>query len=120
MAVRTATVTSIDTFGDHCHIVAWSGLTSATTDTGSPLEMGGSADRSIQITGTFGAGGTLLFEGSNDGTTYATLTDPQGNALSITAAKIETVMELCRFVRPRISAGDGTTSLVCTMFLRRP
>jgi len=81
--------------------------------------MPGSADRSVQVTGTFGAGGNLRIEGSNDGTNYSALTDPQGNALDFTATKIEGVLELTRYIRPRATAGDGTTSLTVTMILRR-
>lgn len=119
MATVAAVVTEIDTYKDDCHIVLWSPLTTTNTD-GGPVQMPGSADRSIQITGTFGAGGTLLIQGSNNGSDWATLTDPQGNALSVTAAKIEQVMELTRYIRPLVSAGDGSTSLTVTMLVRRP
>jgi hypothetical protein len=95
-------------------------MTFSGTDVGLPIEMPGSADRSVQISGTLGAGGSLRIEGSNDGTNYATLTDPQGNALDLTSLKIETVMEITRYIRPRVTAGDGTTSLTCTILVRRP
>lgn len=81
--------------------------------------MPGSSVRSVQFTGTFGTGGTILLEGSNDGTNYVTLTDPQGNAISKTAAGIEAIEETTVYIRPRVSAGDGTTSLVATLFLGR-
>lgn len=120
MAVRDKDITTLQTFGDKCWVVAWTGLTHTTSDSGDPFEMPGAADRSLQVTGTFGSGGTLTFEGSNDGTNWATLTDPQGNGLTVQAAKIEAVLELTRYVRPRITAGDGTTSLTATMLVRRP
>lgn len=91
-------------------VVKWETLTT-TNDVGSAVEMGAWPDRSAQVIGTFGAGGTLIIEGSMDGTNYATLTDPQGNALSFTAAKIEAVTELVRYIRPKVTAGDGTTDL---------
>jgi len=122
MATRTATTTVLDQDTNNaagCVLVAWAGLTFASTDEGSPLEFGAFADRSVQVTGTFGSGGSVRIEGSNDGVNYAVLTDPQGNALDITSAKIEAISELVRYVRPRITAGDGTTSLACTMMLRR-
>ena len=118
MATRTPTVTPVATFKDDVHIVQWTGLLN--TDDGAPVEMPGSADRSIQFTGTFGVGGTVAFEGSNDGVNYASLTDPQGNAISKTASGIEAVAEVTRFVRPRVTAGDGTTNLVATLLVRRP
>lgn len=75
-------------------------------------------DRSVQVLGTFGTGGTVLIEGSLDGSTWATLSDPQGNALSIQSAKIEAIMEATPYLRPRVSAGDGSTSLTVLIFVR--
>lgn len=119
MATRTAIITKLSTYGDQAMVVAWSGLTYTTTDLGSAFENPGWADRSIQVTGTFGTGGSVRIQGSNDGTNWAVLTDPQGNDLNITTAKIEQVSEITRYIRPLITAGDGTTSLVVTMLVRR-
>jgi polygalacturonase len=120
MATIASTVTPMAAFGERkCHLVSWTPLTFTGSDVGAAIEMGASADRSVQVTGTFGAGGSVTIEGSNDGTNYHTLNDPQGNALAVTSAKTEQVMELTRYIRPRITAGDGTTSLTVTMFLRR-
>lgn len=88
----------------------WETLTT-TNDTGSPVQLARMTDRTIQVTGTFGAGGTVVIEGSLDGTNYYTLNDLQGTALSITAAKIEGVSEVVTYIRPRVTAGDGTTDL---------
>lgn len=93
--------------------------TLANGDDGSPFPFSEWADRSVQVTGTFGASGNVLWEGSNDGgTTYAPLTDPQGNALNFTAAKIEAVTEICEYARPRVTAGDGTTALEVSVIAR--
>lgn len=119
MATRAKALTEIKSYGEYAFTCAWTGLTNATTDVGEALEMPGFADRSIQVHGTFGTGGNCKIEGSNDGTNYYVLTDPQGNALDVTAAKIEQVSEITRYIRPRISAGDGTTSLTVTMLLRK-
>jgi hypothetical protein len=118
MAERIGVVTEIRTIHDDCHVIRWSGLLNG--DTGDRVEMPGSADRSVQFDGTFGAGGTLRWEGSNDGTTYYPLVDPQGNVLDVTVAKIEQILEITRFMRPRVTAGDGTTNLAATLLLRRP
>lgn len=69
--------------------------------------------KEVQVFGTFGAGGTLLIEGSLDGgTTWVTLNDVQGNALSFaTPGRIEKIQETTARLRARVSAGDGTTSL---------
>ena len=68
-------------------------------------------DRSVQVFGDFGAGGSVTIEGSLDGEHWATLSDPQGNPLVITSAKIEQITELTMHIRPRVTTGDGTTSL---------
>ncbi len=121
MATITPTISALQTFGNtQVNTYSYTPMTFSGTDVGVAIEMPGSADRSVQVLGTFGTGGSLRIEGSNDGSTYAVLTDPQGNALDFTTAKIETVMELTRYIRPRITAGDGTTSLTCVVLMRRP
>lgn len=93
--------------------------TMANGDDGSPAELIPWADRCVQVTGTFGAGGTVVIEGSNDNSTWATLYHAQGSAASFTAAGIRQIVETPRYVRPRVTAGDGTTSLTVSMTLRR-
>jgi hypothetical protein len=95
----------------------WAGLTQASLDDGAPVELSDYADRSIQVQGTIGAAGSCRIEGSNDGTNYVVLTDPQGTALNVVAAGvIEQVQEMTRYIRPRITAGDGTTNLTVTFY----
>lgn len=119
MATISYTSDFVKTFRDRVLIVTWPSLSQTGSDQGAPLEMPGFADRSVQVSGTFGSGGSVRIEGSNDGTNYAVLTDPQGNALDITAAKIEAIMELTRYIRPRVTAGDGSTSLTVSMLIKR-
>lgn len=97
-------------------IITWPAL--ANGNDGAPVELAQYPDRSIQVAGTFGSGGSCAIEGSIDGTNWATLNDPQGNALTITAAKIEAVAELVRYLRPHVTAGDGTTALTVTLIMR--
>jgi hypothetical protein len=91
-------------------------------DTGAPIEAAQFADRSVQLLGTLGVGGNMILEGSNvavpGASDWATLNDPQGNPISLNALKIEAVSEVTRWVRPRISAGDGTTSLSVYLLLK--
>ena len=61
---------------------------------------------SVQVSGTFG-GATVVLQGSNDGTTYATLDDTSGAAISFTAAGIVDFSAGCAFVKPSISGGTG-------------
>lgn len=79
-------------------------------ETGAPLSMSGLTDRSVQIGGTFG-GATVTIEGSNDGTTYFTLNDIQGSAISKTSAALEGIAEVAKYIRPKVTGGDGTTSI---------
>lgn len=99
-----------------CFVATWASM--QLSDDGQPVELAMYADRSVQVTGTFGTGGSVRIEGSLDGTNYAPLTDPQGNTLDINTAKIEAISELVRWIRPRVTAGDGTTSLTVTMLMR--
>ncbi|MER9840328.1 hypothetical protein NKJ59_03585 [Mesorhizobium australicum] len=79
---------------------------------GSAVTLNVYQDRTVQIGGTFGAGGSVTIQGSNDnGTTWATLTDTLGNALTFTAAGMKQITELPYQIRPSVTAGDGTTSI---------
>lgn len=105
---------------DELHIVTWAALVGA-GDVGAGVQMGGWADRTVQLTGTWAAG-TVLMEGSNDSTDGANgiwlpLTDPQGVAISKTADALEAILELTRWVRPRCTV--AVTSVVVVMSARR-
>lgn len=90
-------------------VVTWTGL--ANGDTGAPVELTQLSDRSVQVLGTFGTGGSVTLQGSLDGSNWVALTDPQGNAITKTAAGLEAISEVVRYIRPSVTAGDGTTSL---------
>ena len=64
------------------------------------------SDKTVQLIGTFGSA-TVVIQGSLDGTTWATLTDPQGDALSFTAAGLNLVAENVRYIRPSASGGSS-------------
>lgn len=108
--------------GNNVVIYTWS-LTKAggTLDVGAPIRMHDYADRSVQVLGTFGASGSVLWEGSNDGgTTYATLTDPGNTALNFTTASIETVLDFTLLQRPRLAVGEtDVSSLTVILVCRR-
>jgi hypothetical protein len=86
-------------------------------DTGEPRSAVQFTDRSVQVFGTFGVGGSVTIEGSNDGVNWAVLTDPQGNDLVISTAKIELISEATVYVRP-VVGGDGTTDLTVLILLK--
>jgi hypothetical protein len=117
MATVTYSVLAIGGGDDMLAGVTWGNLQNG--DLGSPLSRAQWADRSIQVEGTFGSGGSLALEGSNDGTNYRVLNDPGLNKLNITAAGITQINEITAFVRPHVTAGDGSTALTVTIVARR-
>ncbi len=129
MAIRAATVINPSTVGkstSDVQVIQWTGLTQASLDTGAAVQLPALADRSVQLLGTLGTGGSVRLEGSNKAapdestaTDWAVLTDPQGNDLNLSALKIEAVTEPVLWIRPRVTAGDGTTSLTVLLLLRK-
>ena len=85
MTTRTASVTGrrpVDqAFPGESSLITWADLQNG--DDGEAVQFGAFTDRSIQFGGTFGAGGTIVLEGSNDGVNYLPLTDPQGNPITL-------------------------------------
>jgi len=89
------------------HIATWAGETtagSASISRYAPLVS--LAVSSVQVSGTFG-GATVVLQGSNDGVTYATLKDQQGNNLSFTSAGYAEFSSGAAFIKPSISGGTG-------------
>jgi hypothetical protein len=91
------------------HKSIWTGLLNG--DSGLPITAATLSNKTVQVVGTFGTGGTVVIEGSNDGTNYDTLTDPQGNALTFLAAGLKSILENPQYIRPNVTVGDGTTDL---------
>lgn len=116
MATRNAVVNNITESGK-AQLITWTGLLN--TDNGAPAQWVDFADRCFQVTGTFGTGGSVTLEGSNDGVVWSAMSDPQGNPLTFTTSRIEQALELPRYVRPNVTAGDGTTSLTVTLCMRK-
>lgn len=108
--------------------VKWTGL--ANGDTGAPYVCPNRSEKAVQVYGTFGAGGNCKLEGTNDqaydangadaispAPTYATLNDQSAASLDIAAASIKAVLENPNAIRPRASAGDGTTALTVIVII---
>lgn len=111
-----ATVIGVDNLFYQSHRVrAWTPLTTTNAD-GNPMNYAsnGMGGVTFQATGTWGVAGTLVIEGSNDGVTYFTLSDQANVALSLTANSLKTVRDTPLWIRPRITGGDGTTSITVT------
>jgi hypothetical protein len=126
MATIVAELERIKTFGDVAVCATWAALTT-TNNYGSPIAMPGWSDRSIQLLGDLGTGGAVTMYGSNkaapdesDDDDWAILTDPQGNNIALSSLKVEQISELTRWVRPKITAGNGSTSLTAILLLAKP
>lgn len=118
MATITPTIVPVSDPGvTRVYLATWASIGDADTCTAVP--MSGASDRSVQITGTFG-GATIVVQGSNDGTNYAPLTDPQGNAISKTSAAIEQISEISRFVKPTTSGGTSSAITVSLLLKGQP
>jgi hypothetical protein len=103
----------------------WTGLLNG--DDGGVVRVPEKSEKIIQAYGTPGAAGNLTIEGTLDDAdqgdvpTYATLVDPQGNAINITATnKIESILDNVLEIRPRVTAGDGTTTWTVIMLVTSP
>lgn len=109
--MATVAFASQNYLSDH-KVLTWSPLTTTNAD-GAPIgySSNGMGGVTFQISGTFGVGGTVVVEGSNDGVTYFTLNDQANAAVSATAAALKTIRDAPLFIRPRVTAGDGTTSI---------
>jgi len=99
--------------GGGVHAVTWPAL--ANGDTGEACDVVALPDKTVQVVGTFGTGGSITMQGSNDGTNWATLTDPLGNDITFTATGLKTLLENPLYIRPIVTAGDGTTSLTAIL-----
>lgn len=93
----------------HVALVSW--LAVPNGDTGDAQVTAHYADKCVTVDGTFGVGGSVTIQGSNDGTNWHTLVDPQETDLTFGAAGIEQVLENPLYVRPIVTAGDGTTAI---------
>lgn len=96
----------------------WTAL--ANGDQGATLEwVLGQAALHASASGTFGAGGSITFEGSANGTTWSALLLVGGGAATFTAAGSGAIQGTPRFIRPNVTAGAGGTALVADLSLSR-
>lgn len=98
-------------------LATWTNLNGA-NNVGTAIIMPQHSDRCVQITGCFNAA-TVVIEGSNDGTTYANLTAPDGSAASFTAPGIKQLVEVPLYVRPNMPVNNIASDVSVKMLLRR-
>lgn len=110
MAVKSATYELRD---DSVVVITWSGLGNG--DTGAPATIGRYEGKTVQVTGTFGSGGNVDIEGSNDNSNWGTLTDESGNTSAFTDETPKFIQQSPLYMRPNVSAGDSNTDLTVTL-----
>jgi len=81
----------------------------ANGDVGAQLNLRPNTSGWFTATGTFGAGGSVQLEGSNDGTNWFKLSPAALTAAGAFAALAAN--ECPRYIRPHVTAGDGTTAI---------
>jgi streptogramin lyase len=98
-------------------VVVWSGI--VTDDTVNSWEIHGTSATiaSLQISGTFNGGTTAVFQLSNDGSTWFTAKDTQGDDVSATAAGIYELSTSARYCRISVTSGSAD-SITATLVLR--
>ena len=116
-STKAITVTRLPGADLDVRLVTWAALGNG--DDGAVLELTDYADMTFSVDGTFGTGGSITLKGSNDGVNYYPLSDPQGTAITKTAAGTKRVTESLRYIKPYCTAGDGTTALVPYLLCRR-
>jgi hypothetical protein len=116
MAVKNFTITREEQ--GKVWLVKW---VLANGDSGRPIVAWNYSDISVQVYGTFGTGGSVQPEGSNDidtaTATFFTLRDPGGLPIAFTSAGGKQILEHTYIIRPRCTAGDGTTAITVIMCL---
>lgn len=94
-------------------IVTWSSMATGDTINHWEVKALSTAVASLQLTGTWG-GATVVLQVSNDGTTWFTAKDTQGNDVSATADAFFEISVSARYVRPAPSGGssDSVTAVL--------
>ena len=72
------------------------------------------ADKTVQFDSAAWGGATATLEGSNDGTSWFGLSDPQGAAISMTVNGLVAVLENPRYIKPVLSGG-AASSINCRL-----
>ena len=114
--MSTIAHTSNDLMVDN-KVYTWAPMTAG--DVGDSVGSTGTGDRTVQVSGTFGAGTSVAIEGTLDGVNFNTLRDPTGSLLTFSGAGLKAVLENVIQLRPHIVAGDGTEQITVVMAVRR-
>ena len=101
------------------HRFTWEGLLNG--DSGTPVSIPGAADMTVQVIQVAaGTGDTIILEGSLEETPskWFQMRDGGDNLISFTGDDGEAVSPVVMHVRPRVTAGDGTTDFTTILLAR--
>lgn len=106
--------------GDHrLRLFKWENVTKDDVCAALGPEWAPWADRSVQAAGTFDAG-ELAWQGSNDGTNWATLTTPAGTDAKLSAAGLKQVLDAALNSKPVLTGAGVSADITVTVFARQP
>lgn len=118
MATRTPTVVRTGTgSGGSDIVVTYAGMLNG--DDGAWFNQPGYVLRSASVKGTLGAGGTVVVNGASDRTVVSGAQADESSLLGNITAQSTVVSGTYIGVpayRPKVTAGDGTTSLTVTLY----
>lgn len=106
-------------------VFTWAGLTQASLDTGQPVNIANArALVAILVAGgTLGVGGAVQWEMSDDaGTTWYNCSSDVGTPANVSQTALSTpamIKERGILIRPRVTGGDGTTTLSARLTVSR-
>lgn len=109
VAQAIGAVTSSEGIGQST--VVWSGIANGQSGTFAP-SVSGYGKVFVQVTGTFGSGGSIELDGSNDRVNWVKLSPTALTSAGFFAAL--GAAEKPKYIRPACTAGDATTSLTIT------
>lgn len=123
MATRAAVIT-VPNVDITARVVTWSGLLQSSSDVGAGHQVADASELMALInSGTLGAAGAITWQGSIDNTNWFTLTSRIGTPANVVQTALLTptmIQERPIYVRPSVTAGDGTTTLVAALVIKRP
>jgi hypothetical protein len=100
-------------------IIEWAAISGG--DGGSWQLLGHYNDKCVHVYGTFSGGATITLQGSNQDSTPSSgfsLTDPTQTIISFIAEGGRQVLENPLYIRPVLTAGDGSTALTVRLVCR--
>lgn len=117
MAAIVPTVRDVSPRGDGSTLlVVWTPVTSAGADTCNPVSFPDHPDKSIHVSGTFGAGSVALNGSNNNGASFAPLNSPNSTVIAITTETIKAVLENTQQVQPVYSGATAGTISISMLF----